>query len=201
MKGWIAIAASFVMVTVIGLTVLLQQTSFGEAKQTEGAKLDAEALEKVLAVGEEASLTHRKSSEVKAPSFTLKGLDGKTYTVGKDQKKPVILQFWSSWCEACTVEAPTLSKLHEAYGDQMDFYGVNLSAEESKPEEIGAFVARNKWTFPILLDDNKRASYLYELHALPTTFILDADGTVLDTFHMVDPMEFQQKLEKLTEGR
>lgn len=78
---------------------------------------------------------------------------------------------------------------------------MNLSSEEKQASAIETFIEENEWRFTNLLDANKRASYLYELHALPTTFIIDTDGTVLDTFHLIDPMEFESKLEMLTEGR
>jgi peroxiredoxin len=198
MKSTIWIIAGFLLATAFGVALIVN-TDHTSGK--EGKKLDASALESVLSVDQEAALHRNTSSGVKAPAFTLKALDGKTYTIGEASDKPIVLQFWASWCEACTVEAPTLKKLHESYRDKVDFYGVNLSSEEKQADNISAFVQQNEWSFTNLLDANKRASYLYELHALPTTFIIDTDGTLLDTFHMVDPMEFELKLDQLTEGR
>lgn len=198
MKKTILVISVFLSATVLGLFFILNsdQTS-GNA----GDKLDASALESVLSVNQEAALHRKATSGVKAPAFTLKDLNGTTHTVAGAEDKPIVLQFWASWCEACSVEAPTLKKLHEKYEDKVDFYGVNLSSEEKQASAIETFIEENEWRFTNLLDANKRASYLYELHALPTTFIIDTDGTVLDTFHLIDPMEFESKLEMLTEGR
>lgn len=198
MRKSVLMGSLFMLATAFGLILMIQSSP---ANGQEGNKLNAAALEKVLSVKQEDALHRNASSSVRAPSFTLKALNGETYTIGETNNKPLVLQFWASWCEACSIEAPTLKTLHESYQDKIDFYGINLSSEEKQGEDIKAFIQQNEWTFPILLDDNKRASYLYELHALPTTFIIDADGTVLDTFHLVDPMEFRLKLEQLASER
>ncbi|MDQ8737095.1 TlpA disulfide reductase family protein [Paenibacillus sp. LHD-38] len=198
MKNSILIIGVFLLATAFGLLLILKSD---KTSGTEGGKLNASALENILSVDQEAALHRTATSGVKAPAFTLKAVNGKTYTVAETNDKPIVLQFWASWCEACSVEAPTLKKLHETFRDKVDFYGVNLSSEEKQADQINAFIQKNEWGFTNLLDANKRASYLYELHALPTTFIIDKDGTVLDTFHLIDPMEFESKLEMLTEGR
>ncbi|WP_139992568.1 TlpA family protein disulfide reductase [Paenibacillus paridis] len=198
MKSSVFIIGAFIAVTLFGMLLIFRSDESGVA---EGKKLNASSLESVLSTNQEAALHRKAKSGVKAPSFTLKSLEGKTYTIGETNNKPIILQFWASWCEACTIEAPTLQKLHAQFQDKIDFYGVNLSAEEKHEDQINAFIQKNGWNFPNLLDGNKRASYLYELHALPTTFIIDTDGTVIDTFHLIDPMEFENKLNMLFEGR
>lgn len=198
MKAAIWIIAALVLATVFSLALIFHPD---RSSGKEGVKLNAASLERVLSVDQDSALHRSASSGVKAPVVTLKGMNGNTYTIGEENSKPIVLQFWASWCEACSVEAPTLKRLHEAYQTDIDFYGINLSSEEKQSGDISAFVHKNEWGFINLLDANKRASYLYELHALPTTFIIDTDGTVLDTFHLIDPLEFKLKLDQLTEGR
>ncbi|OMF29822.1 hypothetical protein BK133_17660 [Paenibacillus sp. FSL H8-0548] len=198
MKASIWTVAALVLATAFG-TALIFYSSHSSSK--EGSKLNAASLERILSVDQDSALHRSDAAGVKAPIVTLKALDGNTYTIGGENSKPIVLQFWASWCEACTVEAPTMKRLHEAYQNNIDFYGINLSSEEKQADDISAFVQQNQWGFINLLDANKRASYLYELHALPTTFIIDTDGTVLDTFHLLDPLEFKLKLDRITEGR
>ncbi|WP_057913816.1 TlpA family protein disulfide reductase [Peribacillus muralis] len=157
--------------------------------------LDAEGLEKVVKRADSGQ--ERESTNVKAPSFTLKSLDGSEYvSIGGKRKKPVVLNFWASWCDACSLEAVELRKLHEQYKDRIDFYGINVTTEE-QPENIKAFVTENELTYPILLDEHKRAADLYELHSLPTMFLIDEEGYVVDTFHMVDQLELAEKIGRL----
>ncbi|CAM4243802.1 peroxiredoxin [Paenibacillus endophyticus] len=198
MKSSVVIIGMFIAATLFGMLLIFQSD---ESSEAEGKKLNASSLESVLSVSQEAALHRKATSGVKAPTFTLKAVDGNTYTLGETYEKPIVLQFWASWCEACSIEAPTLQKLHERYQGKIDFYGVNLSSEEKQADQISDFIQKNGWKFTNLLDANKRASYLYELHALPTTFIIDTDGTVLDTFHLIDPLEFESKLNMLSEGR
>lgn len=198
MKKTAILVAAFAAATLLGIAFV-----YGADREPggQGGKLDAMALEQVLSRNDEAKLHAKQTSGVQAPAFTLKALDGETYTVGKANGRPTVVHFWASWCEACSVEAPTLKKLHETYQDRIDFYGVNVSSEEKMQSHITDFIRVNGWAFTNLLDTNKRASYLYELHALPTTFILGEDGEVLDTFHLTDPVEFEEKLLHAMEGR
>ncbi|NQX66527.1 TlpA family protein disulfide reductase [Paenibacillus alba] len=162
----------------------------------EGQRLDVHKLESIVNLA--SSVDKPGVNDVKAPTFTLKALDGSYHTIGGKRDKPVVIHFWASWCEACSVEVATLRKLYGQYKNQVDFLGVNVSTEE-KPENIEKFVKQNNLTYPILLDEHKHAADLYQLHALPTVFLIDKDGFVLDTFHMVDPLELEEKIRHLAE--
>lgn len=157
-------------------------------------KLDVHALEQIVNFANSGD--QGASTGVKAPPFTLKSLDGGYYSIGGKRDKPVVLNFWGSWCDACSVEAAVLTKLHAQYKGLIDFYGINVSTEE-KPGNIEAFVTQNKLEYPILLDEHKHAADLYELHTLPTMFLIDKDGFIVDTFHLADPLELEQKIEHL----
>ncbi|NOV01029.1 TlpA family protein disulfide reductase [Paenibacillus planticolens] len=165
-----------------------------EPSPGEGQKLDVHKLESIVNLA--SSGDRPGANDVKAPSFTLKSLDGSYYTIGGKREKPVVIHFWASWCEACSVEVVQLRKLYAQYKNQVDFLGINVSTEE-KPENIEKFVKQNNLTYPILLDEHKHAADLYELHALPTVFLIDKNGFVVDTFHMVDPLELNEKIGRL----
>src|SRR4051794_16340982 len=74
-----------------------------------------------------------------APSFTLTGLDGSTYTVGGAREKPLFVNFWASWCGPCEEEAPDLVNLYNKYKGQFDLYAVNVT-QGDKLENVKAFV-------------------------------------------------------------
>ncbi|WP_162259713.1 TlpA family protein disulfide reductase [Paenibacillus sp. Soil766] len=161
---------------------------------SEGDRLDVHKLENIVNLAS----SHEKAGPdgVKAPTFTLKALDGSYSTIGGKRDKPLLVHFWASWCEACSVEVPTLRKLYEQYKSQVDFVGINVATEE-KLENIQKFVLTNHISYPVLLDENKHAADLYELHALPTVFLIDTSGYIVDTFHMVDPLELEEKVGRL----
>ncbi|MGG3470246.1 TlpA disulfide reductase family protein [Neobacillus pocheonensis] len=193
MKKNIWLIAAIILVITFA-TLQAVNTAAQRADKGEGKSLDAEALEKIVNHADSGQIT--RSSGVKAPPFTLKSLDDSYVSIGGKNAKPIVLNFWASWCDACSVEALELRKLYEQYKDRIDFYGINVTTEE-KPENINAFITKNNLQYPVLLDEHKHAADLYELHALPTMFLIDKDGYIIDTFHIVDPLELEEKIGRL----
>ncbi|MGE7758523.1 TlpA family protein disulfide reductase [Peribacillus sp. NPDC097895] len=190
---WLYIA--LLLVVIFAAFQAVNNMAADKADTGEVKALDAEDLEKIIKKKDSREIG--KSTGVKAPPFTLKSLDGSNYvSIGGKSAKPIVLNFWASWCDACSVEALELRKLHEQYKDQIDFYGINVTTEE-QPENIKAFVTKNELKYSILLDEHKHAADLYELHSLPTMFLIDKDGYIVDTFHLVDPLELDEKIGRL----
>lgn len=132
-----------------------------------------------------------------APHFTLTGLDNQVYKVEGKRTKPVILNFWASWCGPCRMEAPDLQKLYEKYKDQVDFYGVNVTNNDS-PEAAAAFVQAYKLTFPIPMDVAGTVSDRYLVQAFPTTYLVDTQGVVREKIiGMIDAATLELELRKL----
>ncbi|RKD24023.1 hypothetical protein BEP19_06330 [Ammoniphilus oxalaticus] len=134
----------------------------------------------------------------RSPSFDLEGLDGKKYKL-KNLNKPVVVNFWASWCGPCKIEAPVLLQLHEKYGDQVQFYAVNLTHND-KLEKVEAFVNDYQFQFPILLDTNGQVSRQYRVTAIPSTFFIDRHQTIMKAapgLHTKEQMEqwIQQLIE------
>lgn len=115
-----------------------------------------------------------------APAFQLDTLDGGTLGIGRERReKPVILNFWASWCDPCRLEAPILAALHEKYGDRIDIYGVN-GTETDDMDGVRAFVALYDYKFPTLLDKKSEAYRKYQVLGYPTSFFIDRDGVIRD---------------------
>lgn len=131
-----------------------------------------------------------------APPFSLAGLDGEIYEVGGSRDKPILLNFWASWCGPCELEAPDLKKMYDKYKDELDLYGVNLS-QSDKLDNVKEFVNRHELLFPILLDKEGKINALYKFHFIPTTFLIDRHGIVVEVFNMVEPKELEKKIKRL----
>lgn len=190
---WLYIA--LLLVVIFATFQAVKNIADNKGDSGEVKALDAESLEKIVKQADPGQ--EQKTTNVKAPPFTLKSLDGSNYvSIGGKNEKPIVLNFWASWCDACSIEALELRKLHEQYKDQIDFYGINVSTEE-QPENIKTFVKENELKYSILLDEHKHVADLYELHSLPTMFLIDKDGYVVDTFHLVDRLELAEKIDRL----
>ncbi|MFP5111541.1 TlpA family protein disulfide reductase [Bacillaceae bacterium C204] len=194
MKKNIWLIVAIVLIVTLATLQAVNNTAAQKANTVEDKSLDAEALEKIVNQADSGHGT--RSSGVKAPAFTLKSIDNSYVSIGGKSAKPIVLNFWASWCDACSVEALELRKLYEQFKDQIDFYGINVTTEE-KPENIKDFIKKNNLQYPILLDEHKHTADLYELHALPTMFLIDKEGYIIDTFHMVDSLELEEKIGRL----
>jgi thiol-disulfide isomerase/thioredoxin len=131
----------------------------------------------------------------KAPTFTLKGLDGKTYTLN-ETKKPIVLNFWASWCGPCRTEAPELVRLNNKYKDKIQFYAVNITSQDNM-NDIKSFVKEFNFTLPVLLDEKGEVSNRYLIQAIPTTFFINDKGVIIDkVMGITTPADFESKINK-----
>ncbi|WP_339279826.1 TlpA disulfide reductase family protein [Paenibacillus sp. FSL W8-1187] len=132
-----------------------------------------------------------------APAFSLPGLDDKTYAVGGAREKPVLVNFWASWCGPCDAEAPDLQELFEKYGDRIDFYGVN-STDYDRERDARAFVDEKKLTFPIPMDRDGVATKAYKVSNFPTSLLIGTDGKVRERITgVITKKQWEQKLDDL----
>jgi peroxiredoxin len=110
-----------------------------------------------------------------APDFTLKTLDGGTFRLSEQRGKPVVLNFWATWCGPCQNELPAVQKAAAHFGDAVVFAGVD---QGEKAEVVQSFVDKLGLTFTIPMDTNGDVGYNYNVQGLPTTFFIDRNGVV-----------------------
>ncbi len=114
--------------------------------------------------------------------FTLKDLKS-----GKDVKfsdvygeKLTFLNFWASWCGPCKAEIPSLVKLHETYKDR-GFCVVSVSTDQGDLSRLSALVDRMSINYPVLLDGSRKVSTQYGgITGIPTTFVINSDGVIIE---------------------
>jgi thiol-disulfide isomerase/thioredoxin len=116
-----------------------------------------------------------------APEFTLKGMDGETYSAGGARDKALLINFWASWCGPCHQEAPDLVRLHEKHGDRLDIYAINVSKMDSL-SNAEEFVEEYQFKFPVLLDTENEVTSKYNIRAYPTNILVDTNGVIIEVF-------------------
>lgn len=132
-----------------------------------------------------------------APSFTLQGMDGNTYTVGGKREKALLINFWASWCGPCQIEAPDLQLKYETYKNQLDIYGVNVTQLDTE-EDAAAFIEGHHLTFSMMLDPEGIATSLYRVEGYPTSFLIDKNGVIRDIIlGIVSPRELERKIKRV----
>lgn len=113
-----------------------------------------------------------------APDLVLPRLGGGDEVRISDYRgQPLVVNFWGSWCEPCVDEMPDLQRVHESLGDQVAFLGVNVNDAE---EAAVRMVARTGVTYDLARDVDGELGQALEVTTFPTTFLIDADGTVVD---------------------
>ncbi len=111
-----------------------------------------------------------------APDFTLKLLDGGEFRLSDYRGRPVVLNFWASWCGPCRAEAPVLENAWQQYRDQgVMFVGI---AVQDREEAARAFIKEFGLTYPMGLDVDDRVATLYQITGLPTSVFIDGSGRV-----------------------
>lgn len=111
-----------------------------------------------------------------APDFTLVRLDtGEETTLSALRGKPIILNFWATWCGPCRAEMPALQAAYERYGDDLLVVGVDQGEERAVVER---FLDELEITFPVLMDEDMRVGRDYRILGLPTTFFIDRQGII-----------------------
>lgn len=116
-----------------------------------------------------------------APDFKVYDLDGKEVQYASlVDDKPVLLNFWASWCPPCREEMPDLQKLYDELGDKIDFILINSTdGERETPAKAIAFLEEHGFEMPVYLDQDGEASILYGVSALPTNILIGADGNII----------------------
>lgn len=117
-----------------------------------------------------------------APLFTLTAMDGKRISLNDLKGKPVLLNFWATWCAPCKVEMPWFEDFSKKYAAQgLQVVGVNEDDEVKEDKlrgEVAETVKRLNVSYPILLSDHKVGDAYGGLDMLPATFYIDKNGVV-----------------------
>ncbi|HEB12834.1 MAG TPA: TlpA family protein disulfide reductase [Actinobacteria bacterium] len=109
----------------------------------------------------------------KAPDFTVNLFSGKKVSLSDFKGKPLIVNFWASWCAPCREEAPVLVKVAKMYGKKVQFLGIVFQDTEAGAKK---FIEEFKVKYPNGTDPSGQAAQDYKITGVPETFFIDANG-------------------------
>ena len=117
----------------------------------------------------------------RAPAVTVQDLDGTPVDLGQYLgHKPVLLEFWATWCEVCEALLPSVRAAHQVYGDRVEFFGVNVTVNQS-PARVRKYVAEHHPPFRTLYDSEGDGTRAYEAPTTSFIVIVDRAGNVAYT--------------------
>ena len=120
-----------------------------------------------------------------APDFALKSSTGENLRLSEYRGEVVMVNFWATWCGPCRQEMPLLEELFSRY-ERVGFtlLGVNIDDDPRRAMQMAKELGV---TFPVVFDDRKEVSKLYEVNAMPVTVLVDKEGRVRHVHHGYKP--------------
>jgi len=118
-----------------------------------------------------------QQAKVKAPDFVVYDKDGNKVGLSDYLGKPVVLNFWASWCGPCASEMPDFEEAYKERGDKIQFLMINLTdGYQETMESATEYIQEQGFTFPVFYDTESNAANTYATYSIPMTFFIDSEG-------------------------
>lgn len=115
-----------------------------------------------------------------APDFMFIDSDGNERYLSEFFGKPIILNFWASWCGPCRREMPYFEEAYKEYADSITFLIVNLTDGSRETEKTAdSFIEEEGFSFPIGYDMEGQGTEAYSIYYIPDTYFIDSDGNIV----------------------
>lgn len=112
-----------------------------------------------------------------APDFTVLDMAGNSVKLSDYFGKPIIINFWATWCGPCKSELPAFNNMYEKYKDEVHFLFINLTdGSRETVEGVTQFMEEEGYTFPVYFDTTMEAATIYGAYSIPMTFLIDDEG-------------------------
>jgi peroxiredoxin len=134
----------------------------------------------------------------KAPDFTLKDLNDKTVSLSSLKGSVVLINFWATWCPPCRAEMSSLNNLYKEYKNN----GLSVIAvsTDRSISSVKDFLTKKPVELPVLMDSDSKVSRRFKVFSLPTSFLLDKNGVIVQKFlgeEEWDSPEMNKKIKEL----
>ncbi|MGE5847223.1 MAG: TlpA family protein disulfide reductase [Ignavibacteria bacterium] len=134
--------------------------------------------------------------EIKAPDFVLKTTDNKDLKLSDYKGKIVILDFWATWCGPCRMSVPDLIAIQKEFKNDVVIIGISLDIETAK--DVIPFIKEFGINYPVVFGNNKVVMDYGNINAIPTSFVIDKKGNVVDMHVGLVPKEiFTEKIKDI----
>ena len=120
--------------------------------------------------------TAPQPEKILAPDFTVYDSEGNEVHLSDFTGKPIVLNFWASWCGPCKMEMPDFDDAYAELGEDVHFLMVNMTSGRETLESATSFIEEQGYSFPVYYDTDADAAMTYGVYSLPTTLFIDAEG-------------------------
>ncbi|WP_165043006.1 MULTISPECIES: TlpA family protein disulfide reductase [unclassified Adlercreutzia] len=180
-KTLIIIAVALVAVVAVAAVAYGALAGSKDASLTSGAESaqgagQSEGTEN----GQDGAADAKDNEPIEAPDFTVEDQNGQQVSLSSFEGKPVVINFWTSWCTYCKEEMPMMQSMWETYGDRVQFMMINATDESRETREAAdAYIADGGFTMPFYFDTDGQALSAYAVRGFPTTVVVSPEGNVI----------------------
>ena len=128
-----------------------------------------------VAETEPPQVSETELPRIPAPDFTVYDAEGIAVKLSDYFGKPIVLNFWASWCGPCKMEMPEIQKFYDKYGQEIHFLLVSV---DDSLDAAKSFISDSGYTFPVYFDTTSVGAYTYGASSIPLTFFIDAEGNL-----------------------
>ncbi|MCR5665694.1 MAG: TlpA family protein disulfide reductase [Eubacterium sp.] len=121
----------------------------------------------------------KPEEEILATDFSVENADGEATLLSDFSGKPVIINYWASWCGICKTEMSEFQSVYNDYGDDVTFMMINLTdGSRETIDSADDYLVANSLTFPVYYDTQSEAANAYGITSIPQTYFIDSNGYI-----------------------
>ncbi|MBQ8004394.1 MAG: TlpA family protein disulfide reductase [Oscillospiraceae bacterium] len=142
----------------------------------------------------------KTQEDFRAPDFEVVDGNGNKVSLSSFFGKPVVLNFWASWCPPCKAEMPDFEEAYKEFGSSVNFVMINSTGGRETLDTAKAFLKDTGYTFPVYFDTQYSAAMAYGVNSLPMTFFIDKDGNLVTYANsMIDAVTLRRGIDMIAE--
>ncbi|MEQ8908291.1 MAG: TlpA disulfide reductase family protein [Vicingaceae bacterium] len=153
-----------------------------------------------------SSLAWAQGQNNSIPEVDIQNLNGTTFSTGdiKNDGKPIIINFWATWCSPCKRELNNITEMYDTWVDETGVKLVAISIDDTRNmAKVAPYVNGKGWEYDVYIDPNGDFKRALGVNNIPHTFLVDGQGQIVwqhNSYNEGDEYELYELVQKLAEG-